>query len=282
MEKFKSREFFILLENLTEWRHACEKWKTAGEPLSEATFGAIESCLKNAEQLCEDVGFTGASSHLNNINIFMYRTGIELDTDYSALSSELRNAYDAILSDYVKHKFIAIRPEFASHVNNDTLLGDRVSEAFPSAKPDISEAGNCLATKCSTAAVFHLMRVAEFGLRALARDRRVVIPKKLPLALATWEDIIKQLENAEDAIRNYPKTIAREAQYEFYHGAMMEFKRFKNKFRNVVMHNRDMYDDGEAMSAFNHVKSFMAILSSAISERKRTPVVWKRNWSATN
>jgi hypothetical protein len=30
------------------------------------------------------------------------------------------------------------------------------------------------------------------------------------------------------------------------------------------------------MSAFTHVREFMVILASKISERKRTPVIWKR------
>jgi hypothetical protein len=119
------------------------------------------------------------------------------------------------------------------------------------------------------------MRVAEHGLRALAKDRRVKVPKG-PLELATWEDIIREIEKAEAAIQGYPKTLAREAQFDFYHGVNMEFKRFKNKFRNKIMHTRDSYDRDEAHSAFAHVKAFMQILSTKISEKKMTPVIWKR------
>src|SRR4051794_4802873 len=51
------------------------------------------------------------------------------------------------------------------------IMGAEVKAAFPSAMPDVLEVGNCLAAECNTAAVFHLMRVAEVGLRALASDR---------------------------------------------------------------------------------------------------------------
>jgi hypothetical protein len=127
------------------------------------------------------------------------------------------------------------------------------------------------------------MRVAEYGLRALAFDRRVSIPKNKPIDLATWEDILKELEKTEAAIQNYPKTLAREAQYEFVHGAMMEFKRFKNVFRNRVAHTRQSYDRDEAMSVLNHVRAFMQILASRISEGKRTPLEWKGSqWVKTS
>ncbi len=82
------------------------------------------------------------------------------------------------------------------------------------------------------------MRAAECELRARAADRKVEVPKGTPLQLATWEQMLIGLESAESAIQNFPKTAAREAQFEFYHGAMMELKRFKNKFRNAVMHSR--------------------------------------------
>lgn len=139
------------------------------------------------------------------------------------------------------------------------------------------EKRNCLAAECPTAAVFHLMRVAEYGLRALAYDRRVELDKKKPLELATWEDIIKKLEEAEDEIKGYPKTLAREAQYDFFHGAMMQFRGFKNVFRNQVMHTRKSYDRDRAVSVFNQVSEFMQILATRISEGNRTPKRWRGN-----
>jgi len=53
-----------------------------------------------------------------------------------------------------------------------------------------------MAIEANTAAVFHLMRVAEHGLRTLAYDRRIKVPKG-PIELATWDDVIKQLEKVE-------------------------------------------------------------------------------------
>ena len=52
-------------------------------------------------------------------------------------------------------------------------FGDAVFDAFPSARFDIPEAGTCLAVGCNVAAAFHLMRVAEVGMRELGKDRPI-------------------------------------------------------------------------------------------------------------
>jgi hypothetical protein len=159
-------------------------------------------------------------------------------------------------------------------------FGKEVHEAFPAARDDIREALNCLAAECSTAAVFHAMRVAEIGLRVLGYDREVQIFKnratllEIPIALATWDQVLKELEEAERAIQNYPQTLAREEQFEFYHGAMMQIRRFKNVFRNNIMHTRESYDRGQAQNAVDQVRDFMVILSSKLKEGERTPAIW--------
>jgi hypothetical protein len=163
----------------------------------------------------------------------------------------------------------------------DYSFGEKVERAFPSSIRDVADAGGCLAVDLNTAAVFHLMRVAEHGLRAIAHDRRIKIPKKRPVELATWDDIIKGLEKAEDDIIGYPQTLAREAQLAFYHGAMMQLKRFKNVFRNRVSHTREDFGRTQALGVLENVREFMGTLATRISEKTRTPVVWKgKKWES--
>jgi hypothetical protein len=229
--------------------------------------------IRRAGEICNRAGLKDAEEQIASISIHTRWQTNELD--YSCLCTELRHAMNAILQDLNKRIFLEVGSALRGYIDNELLFGASVKKAFPDAAEDIREAGNCLAADCNTAAVFHLMRVAEHGLRALAHDRRIKLAKGKPMDLATWEDLLKALESAEDAIRNFPKTAAREAQFEFFHGAMMELKRFKNKFRNRVMHTRECYDAHEAKSAFDHVEEFMEILASRISENSRTPVIWK-------
>ena len=146
---------------------------------------------------------------------------------------------------------------------------------FPSAKPDILAAVDCWALGHSTAAIFHFMRVAEFGLRGLARERRLTLPKR-PLEWATWESILSQLRVKIELIAKKPPGDARGSALEFYRGALGEFEAFKDAYRNDVMHTRKAYDDPQAESVMNHVREFMARLSSKIGEDTKRQILWGR------
>jgi hypothetical protein len=125
-----------------------------------------------------------------------------------------------------RRKFVVIQADRSDLAEREQLFGDEVYDRFESARFDIRNAGNCLAVEDGTGAVFHLARVAEYGLRALAYDRTVEVPKT-PLDLATCGQIIQQLEVVEQKIQGYPRSLGREAQFEFYHNAMMELKTFQ-------------------------------------------------------
>jgi hypothetical protein len=233
--------------------------------------------LFKATEFFKELGFQRTEEKL--LSSLTYFADNQDSLNVSIAETEIRNAKEAVLAELGSHTFLVVNSDREDYVDNSALFGISVYGAFPSARDDIREAGNCLAAECCTAAVFHLMRAAEYALRALAVDRRVKLRKNAILDLATWEEIIKQLEGAEVAIQGYPKTLAREAQFDFYHGAMMEFKRFKNKFRNRIMHTRDEYDRDQAHSAFVHVRDFMKILASRISETRKTPLIWKgKKW----
>lgn len=234
--------------------------------------------LETVISRCKDAGLHDAAIQ---IELLLRKLKLNLEgTEFAAIRTVLLSAYDQILLDVNKHKFVRIEADRSNYVDNDRLFGDDVWTAFPSASDDIKDAGNCLAAECATAAVFHLMRVAEIGLRALAYDRSVTVLQNakamfaIPLELATWEPLIKELEGAELEIQKSPKTTARTEQFEFYHGANMQVRAFKNVFRNAVMHTRDSYDRDEAISVCRKVEEFMKILASKIAENVRTPRVW--------
>jgi hypothetical protein len=185
---------------------------------------------------------------------------------YQAGEVHIEHVQRALIEGLAETSFFGLSVDRARYYGNLELFGIKVVAAFPSAQNEIAESLKCIAFEVNSAAVFHLMRVAEIGLRALARDRKVALPKNAPLELGTWEQIIDRLEDSEEKIHNYPKTIAREQQYAFYHGALMEIRRFKNVWRNNIMHARDEYDRNQALSVFTHVKEFMNVLATRISE----------------
>ena len=140
-------------------------------------------------------------------------------------------------------------------------FGDKVEEAFPSARYDISEAGRCLALRRSTACVLHLMRALEFGLVSLATAWDV------DHADASWQNIIDRIEK-EIGLRNKGTHGEKWKNEEepFFSGAASHFRLIKNAYRNHAMHARSKYTEEEAEDIYDSVRSFMRHLSGRLSE----------------
>jgi hypothetical protein len=149
-------------------------------------------------------------------------------------------------------------------------------DRFPSCRDDAEAATDCWALGHGTACVFHLMRVAEHGLRAVARERRVKLPKSKPIDFAQWGDIIKALKAKADALANAPSKHGhkREVAVAFYRGIIGELEAFRDVYRNPVDHSRATYDQSRAESVLNHVHGFMERLSERLGEQVTRQIAW--------
>jgi hypothetical protein len=134
---------------------------------------------------------------------------------------------------------------------------------------------DCFALGHYNASVFYAMRIAEIGLRALARERNVRFPDK-PIEWAEWQHLIEQIfSKGRAAAQALPTGQKRDAARDFYSGAVHHFEGFKDKYRNAIMHGRRNYDELDALRAINQVEEFMNGLSVKIGEKKRGPI---RRW----
>jgi len=192
-----------------------------------------------------------------------------------ALKTQLVWTGIAIRNDLESCKFVYVPASHESFFEQDKLFGEPVYDKFKSARDDLKCAGNCLAADLHTAAVFHLMRVAERGIRVLAYDRRVRFNKG-PIEMQDWKAIIDQLQNEISKIGNWMKSPQRAQAEEFYNTALSEFRGFKDAWRNHVMHARRDYGPEDVSSVFSHVNRFMRLLSTRISETERTPLTWTK------
>jgi len=141
------------------------------------------------------------------------------------------------------------------------LFGEKVFRAFPSAADDISEAGKCLATGRNTACVFHLMRVMEAGLIAIAKKLGVLYQND-------WGHYLREIKNCLDDLRkNKPRGWNRK--WAFFTDTAAHISTVKNAWRNPTMHIVKQYSNESAEDIFNSVKSFMRHLASnMVSETK--------------
>jgi hypothetical protein len=143
-------------------------------------------------------------------------------------------------------------------------------KSFPLAKEDCREAVYCYALERNTACVFHSMRAAEIGLRALARRMNVKLPKHKRLEWAQWQEILREMKDKTDVIAKTVKAgPAKDDLLEFYNGAIGQFYGFKDEFRNQVMHVRGAYDEFEAVRALMRVRDFMEKLAEKIDQNGR-------------
>ncbi len=112
---------------------------------------------------------------------------------------------------------------------------------FPSAKQDVANGVDCYACDHNTAAVFHMMRVAEVGLIRLAKELGVRLKKDKPLSHAQWGEIVgaDRDELHQSILHTAPAGHGKDDAQAFYNGAASHIRALKDKYRNVVMHSRE-------------------------------------------
>lgn len=156
------------------------------------------------------------------------------------------------------------------NVSGGRYRWQKVLRAFPSTAFEVESALDLFALQHFTASIFHFMRVAEHGLRALAVELSVVLPKGKPLTHANWQDIIdhcdKQLKQVQHSA---PAGPSKDAALAFYSGALSHLHHLKNKYRNEVMHARSVFGIDHAVDASQETKKLMELLASKLSEKKK-------------
>jgi len=188
---------------------------------------------------------------------------------FSAVYTELQTIRKKIYEELDSVPLAVIPPDRANFFERDNLFGDEVKRACSAEiNAEIKDAGNCLAADLNTAAIFHLMRVAESGMRALARHLKVKV-KKNTIDSALWTEITNNIEEATGARwKKLPKAKKARKQatdfLKFCEVAANELNSFKEIWRNNVMHASGNYKASEALYVFERVNDFMQRLAKKI------------------
>jgi len=165
----------------------------------------------------------------------------------------------------------------------DMPLGKRVYQAFPKARFDGQQMAVCIIAGASTATVFHLMRIVEWGVRALGHDlgikrvKDILKPKPggrllkpvvrfTPIEHLPWEKLHSQLRvKVDKRLSHLRPGPSKDAKQRFYGSVLHDFHNFKDAWRNHVMHTRDEFGEAEAMRVLSYVERFMDEIASHIS-----------------
>lgn len=163
--------------------------------------------------------------------------------------------YNTLRCECEEKLFIFVPPEKAKFYERSNPFGERVGSAFPNVAYDLREAGDCLALGRNTACVFHLMRVLERGLAAMA------IKFGLEWEHRNWQQVIQDIEAELRNRSKAPKTTAERADLEFYSQTAAHFLIFKDAYRNFTAHARGRFDEHEATRLFENIHVFMEKLA---------------------
>jgi hypothetical protein len=281
-------DFYRVCADLADTVEWLSKLEPPNRLLGKKDAEFVTLAIARAAKLLEVLGIKDGAFHYDFNEVFDHVKSLSggpwagiFDVRADELARDHMRIREGIFRELMKHKFLYLPAPGDTYFDQERLFGDAVHEKFPSARYEIREAGNAIAFEMHTAAVFHFMRAAEIGLRSLAKDRRIShLPKKrnAPVAMGTWEDILRELDEQIGKISNWPNTMAEvkvQAQ-EFYNGSITEYRGFKDMWRNHVMHTRREYLRVDALSALDHVKRMMQRLSSRISETTYTPLIWTK------
>jgi len=279
VKQFNLAEVVMSLNGLRVWidLYEFETYKNGPIPVTPEAMEKVRTALKRLEEACVEADFDDAYRKI----LLSYLAMDRLD-DSSGLNTELSNIEQAVLYEMFSRTYIQIATGNEEYLDRDMLFGKEVGDAFPNASRDIKESGNCLATESGTACVFHLMRAAEFSLRALARDRNVEFKDK-PLDEKEWGQILGALETKVSALRSAARKCwgggpeLRERQIGFYNEVVQELRGFNDAWRRHVSHAdaQAFYERDDAMGIFKHVRTFMQKLAAnGISETSTREEYW--------
>ncbi|MCK9495040.1 MAG: hypothetical protein M0R75_06020 [Dehalococcoidia bacterium] len=187
---------------------------------------------------------------------------LNMGADRKSVSLLLRELHENILAEMSGSWFLVI-PDYQRHFYEQhfPLFGVEVEEAFPEALFDIAAAGRCLALGESTACVFHLMRVLEKGLHQLARE--VDVPMGERIEYEQWHVVIDQITATIEKMKALPKSPEKLHRLQRYSDVAIEFRLFKEAWRDHVAHSRARYDSQEAARIWRGVRDFMRSLATA-------------------
>jgi hypothetical protein len=266
MLRFYAQDFLAIARSLGEmdaYARANKFNRQLDQPLDNETRTRYTETMKSFDVMCRNVHLDSASDQIARM-VDGLGNGDLTGREFMQMFSELHNRIE---DDFSHHLLFAIPRQNASYYEQrgDFFDDDKVSvsKEFPSALEDIEEAGKCYATDRSTACVFHLMHVMEYGLRALGKalNDLSLDPKTNP----SWEKILgrcnKELEKPYD--KRSPEWVIKN---QFFCEATANLRAVKDAWRNPGIHIDKKYDPDEALDILNAVRAFMRHLAKELSE----------------
>lgn len=218
----------------------------------------LETCMR----ACNDLELGRARMRITG-ELFVYSRMGKLTFD--RLLRQVPEFFDDVNYDLMFRTFAYVEHEKALKYGRFVEEWHPILEQFPDASSDCKEGVDCYALGLYTAGVFHAMRIAEVGLREIARrldakpmDNRA----EIPIELADWQKVLDTIKVEISKVRKTPKGAERERHLTFYSEMADHCEYMKDYWRNPAAHCRKRYIEGECLGALERVRSFMLLLAN--------------------
>jgi hypothetical protein len=215
-----------------------------------------EALVFNLQATSEEatrLGLTMTAKHIEKFILQWQQTSMSGET----LKAFLRELQGRLIDEVDTRIFLLVPADKSVFFETNQFSADAITN-FPSAAEDMIEAGKCFSLSRYAASVFHLSRIVEAGLKALA----------LELGVKLKHDWGSQLKEIEDELQKRYRTAGtRTSDEAFYSEAASQIAHIKNAWRNPTMHVERAFSEGAALDVFNAVKAFMRHVSAKLSEK---------------
>jgi hypothetical protein len=228
------------------------QWDGNGEPPS--AFGHLADAVKDCEKAIAELPLsTVLTEQWQDIN-----RSLQSPEDFGTNRPDIRAQvfFNGLVTELRQHMFFLI-PQRDTKLYRDSVNwfedGKSVLRTFRKIQPDVEAAGRCCALNEWSATVFHSMCILDHGLRYMARRTGLTLPKK-----EEWHQLITLIEDKVTALRALKPPPKKKIAY--FSGAAVEFRHFKDAWRNYTMHAVKSYEENEARRVLTSVKYFMRAL----------------------
>ncbi|MGY3694272.1 hypothetical protein ACVIGA_004352 [Bradyrhizobium sp. USDA 3240] len=254
MRQIASGQFFLMSQLLAELHARCSHASLTGKIVDQK--GDLDS-FSTIFRLLEQSGLP-VSLGIAEISRKMLFEQKPCLMSYDFLAPNLYALKESIFAELGTGLYFRMDEDKRSFFENRLLFGDDVAARFPTSSFDIEEGGKCLSLGRPTATVFHMMRVMEVGLKALAKEL------KIPYA-PSWESYIRQID-ANITAKHKSKAKKWLEMEPFYRDVLGNLTSIKIAWRNPTMHIVRNYTQDEAEDVLRAVRTFMRRLSERLSQ----------------
>jgi hypothetical protein len=196
---------------------------------------------------------------------------VRADFALAALDNETLDTLGAEVTELVRHirhdlQSCSIWPIARNRVWSFSLaLNEKAAAAFPSAGSDMAEGGRCFGFGRYSAAVFHMLRAADPGVRALARAANATTAAAHDGA--DWAPLLTLIDARVSVISTWPAGTAKVAALEFFQGALGEARGLHDAARKLANPSATAtLEEHQALHVCHTTKDLLVRLSERMTE----------------